>query len=187
MSLIRVALVLMAGILLAIAFHLPVVAFERGLRLTDQDGRLVTDRDLAGAPYAIFFGFTHCPEICPTALFELSQVLEEIGPQTGGLKVLFVTVDPERDAAADLKSYLSSFDPRIRGLRGSPEETANAAASFKVTYKRVPQPSGDYTMEHTALIFLVGPDGKLADHIDYRAPHEEQVAKFRALLGGGTR
>ncbi|MFT0861352.1 SCO family protein [Ancylobacter sp. G4_0304] len=149
--------------------------------LTTHDGRRLSDRDLRGAPYALFFGFTNCPEICPTALFELSQVLGELGPEADRLRVFFVTVDPERDTPEQLATYISSFDPRIVALRGTPEETAKAAAAFKATYRRVPGESG-YTMEHTALVFLVDREGRYFDRIDYRAPHAEQLARFRRLL-----
>ncbi len=150
--------------------------------LTTHDGRPLSDADLRGRPYALFFGFTHCPEICPTALFELTQVLGELGPAADRLGVFFVTVDPERDTPEQLALYLSSFDPRIVGLHGSAEATARAAGAFKATYRRIPTEGSDYTMEHTALIFLVDREGRYFDRIDYRAPHEEQVARFRRLL-----
>ena len=149
--------------------------------LTTHDGRPMRDGDLRGEPYALFFGFTNCPEICPTALFELSQLLGQLGPGADRLKVLFVTVDPARDTPEQLTTYLSSFDPRIVALRGSEEETAQAAGAFKATYRRIPS-EGGYTMEHTALIFLVDRQGRYFDRIDYRAPHEEQLARFRRLI-----
>lgn len=150
--------------------------------LTAHDGRVVNDAELRGQPYALFFGFTHCPEICPTALFELSLVLAELGPDAERLKVFFVTVDPERDTPQQLAAYVGSFDSRIVALRGTAEETARAAGAFKATYRRVPTEGEDYTMEHTALVFLVDRQGGYFDRVDYRAPHAEQVAKFRRLL-----
>ena len=149
--------------------------------LTTHDGRRLTDTELRGEPYALFFGFTNCPEICPTALFELTQVLGELGPAADKLKVFFVTVDPERDTPEQLTTYLSSFDPRIVALRGSEDETARAAGAFKATYRRIPGNDG-YTMEHTALVFLVDRQGRYFDRIDYRAPHAEQVERFRRLI-----
>ncbi|GAB4064560.1 SCO family protein [Ancylobacter sonchi] len=151
--------------------------------LTAQDGRRLDESALRGRPYVLFFGFTSCPEVCPTALYELSQVLAELGPEAERLKVLFVTVDPARDTPEQLTTYLSAFDPRITGLYGSEAETAAAAAAFKATYRRVPQPDGTYTMEHTAVLFLVDGEGHIADAIDYRAPHEAQLARLRRLIG----
>jgi len=171
----------LAAFSLAAFRPVPVVADGERFSLVTHTGRRVSDLDLRGRPYALFFGFTHCPEICPTALFELSQVLGELGSEADELKVFFVTVDPERDTRDLIATYLSSFDPRIVGLRGSPDETARAAGAFKATYRKV-ETEGSYTMEHTALVFLIDADGRYFDRIDYRAPHEEQVARFRRLL-----
>lgn len=176
------ALALLAGLLAWVA---PAAAQEAPSRftLTAQDGTRLDEGTLRGRPYVLFFGFTSCPEVCPTALYELSQVLAELGPQADRLRVLFVTVDPARDTPAQLASYLGAFDPRITGLSGSEQETAAAAGAYKATYRRVPQPDGSYTMEHTAVLFLVDAQGRIADAIDYRAPHEAQLARLRRLLG----
>ncbi|MBS7544268.1 SCO family protein [Ancylobacter oerskovii] len=177
-----------AGVLLAsclLAWLAPAMAQQVPSRfsLVTQDGRPLDESALRGRPYVLFFGFTSCPEVCPTALYELSQVLAELGPEADRLKVLFVTVDPARDTPDQLASYLGAFDPRITGLHGSEEATAAAAAAFKATYRRVPQPDGSYTMEHTAVLFLVDGEGRIADAIDYRAPHAAQLARLRRLLG----
>ncbi|MDR6951330.1 protein SCO1/2 [Ancylobacter sp. 3268] len=189
MSLIKGLPPLVAGFLalcLALsAFASPGAAQETPSRFTlaTHDGKYLDESALRGRPYVLFFGFTSCPEVCPTALYELSQVLAELGPEADRLKVLFVTVDPARDTPDQLAAYLGAFDPRITGLYGSEAETTAAAASFKATYRRVPQPDGNYSMEHTAVLFLVDAQGRIADAIDYRAPLEAQLARLRRLLG----
>ncbi|GLK83905.1 SCO family protein [Ancylobacter defluvii] len=182
LSLIKALLPLLA---LFLALASPGEAQEAPSRftLTTHDGKRLDESALRGRPYVLFFGFTSCPEVCPTALYELSQVLAELGPEADRLRVLFVTVDPARDNPEQLAAYLGAFDPRITGLHGSEAETTAAAASFKATYRRVPQPDGGYTMEHTAVLFLVDAQGRIADAIDYRAPHEAQLARLRRLLG----
>ena len=162
--------------------HATTVPEAGGFSLTDQTGRRVTGADLKGRPYALFFGFTHCPDVCPTALYELSLVLGKLGPGADALDVLFVTVDPDRDTQEQLATYLGSFDPRIRGLRGTAEQTAAAARAFKATYRRVPLEDGDYTMDHTAVIYLVDREGRLFETVDYRDDIDRQVAAFRRLL-----
>ncbi|MCB4769802.1 SCO family protein [Ancylobacter sp. Lp-2] len=186
MSLIRALLFGLVGLVVGLFAVVPLgEASDAPSRfsLTAPDGRRLDESALRGRPYVLFFGFTSCPEVCPTALYELSQVLAELGPEAERLKVLFVTVDPARDTPEQLATYLSAFDPRIVGLHGSEAETAAAAAAFKATYRRIPQPDGTYSMEHTAVLFLVDGEGRIADAIDYRAPHEAQLARLRRLIG----
>ena len=153
--------------------------------LTTQKGTRLSDADLRGKPYALFFGFTHCPEVCPTTLFELAGAVAEIGPAADGLNVVFVTVDPERDTAEYLASYLGTFDQRFIGLRGTPDEIATVARAFKATYRKVPLEGDDYTMDHTAIVYLMDAEGRYVDRIEYLAPHEVQVEKLKRLLGAG--
>jgi len=174
-------------LLIAVAAWLaPQAAFAQQINghftLTTHEGRRLSDADLRGRPYAVFFGFTHCPEVCPTALYELSLVLGELGPDADRVKVLFVTVDPARDTQEQLATFVGAFDPRIVALRGTEEETIAAARAFKATYRRVPQDNGDYTMDHTALVFLMDRNGAFFDKVDYREDHATQVAKFRRLI-----
>ena len=129
-------------------------------RLTAGDGRTVTDQDLRGAPFLVFFGFTHCPDICPTKLFELSEVFKALGDKAGRLKAYFITVDPERDTPAVMNQYVQSFDPRIVGLTGDPEAIASAVRQYRAFARKVPLKDGDYTMEHTALVYIM--DGSAA-------------------------
>ena len=127
----------------------PVADFQ----LTDTDGRTFTLRDLAASPALVFFGFTHCPDVCPTTLLKLAQV-EKRGA-IGGLRVLFITVDPQRDTAPVLGTYVHAFDPQFHGLTGEPQAIARVAANFGVATNRVALPGGDYTMDHSAVVFLV--------------------------------
>jgi len=128
--------------------------------LTDQNGRTVHDQDFSGKPFLVFFGFTHCPDVCPTTLFEISEILRTLGPDADRIHALFITVDPERDTPAVMKDYLSSFDPHLEGLSGDPAETAKVITSYRVYAKKVPTKDGDYTMDHTALIYLMDRDGR---------------------------
>ena len=112
-------------------------------------------RTSKGQPFLVFFGFTHCPDVCPTALFEVSQVLRALGPEADRTRALFITVDPERDTPSVMKDYLSSFDPHFSGLTGDPAAIAAVAKAYRVYYKKVPLEQGDYTMDHTAIVYLM--------------------------------
>lgn len=162
----------------------PVAAQEIGedFALTATDGRRVGAEDLLGQPYMLFFGFTHCPEVCPTALAEISARLEDLGKDADRLIPVFVTVDPERDTAEYLAEYLGWFDPRIIGLRGTEAETEATARAFRATYRKVPLDGGGYTMDHTAVIYLMDADGVFFDRIDYRDSPQTQLQALRALL-----
>jgi protein SCO1/2 len=122
--------------------------------LTGSNGRTVTQKDFSGEPTLIFFGYTHCPDVCPTTLFEMSEVLRALGPDNKAA-ALFITVDPERDTPNVLKDYLSSFDPRIIGVTGSREEIDPVLKEFRVYSRKVGNEGDDYTMDHTALVYLM--------------------------------
>ncbi|MDB5558105.1 MAG: hypothetical protein JWQ36_1039 [Enterovirga sp.] len=141
--------------------------------LTAGDGRTVSDRDLRGAPYLVFFGFTHCPDVCPTKLFQLSEVLRAMGDGGQKVRALFITVDPERDTPAIMKSYVSSFDERIVGLTGDREAIDKVVRDFRAFAKKVPTKDGDYTMEHTGLVYLMGKDGQFIGSFNLERPPEE--------------
>lgn len=151
-------------------------------QLTDQSGRTVTDKDLKGKPTLVFFGFTHCPEICPTTLYEITQVLDVLKDDAADVNAMFVSVDPERDSQEMLKTYLSSFHPRITGLTGTPEEIASIARSYRVYYKKVPLEGGDYTMDHTAVVYLFDKDGEFVAPLNVRQEPEKAAQKVRELL-----
>src|SRR5258705_1274165 len=122
-------------------------------QLTDQSGQTVTEKSLQGRPTLIFFGFTHCPDVCPTSLFEISEVLRAMGSDADRVNAYFISVDPERDTDAAMKDYLSSCDPHLKGLTGGPHAGAKGISGFRVYARKVPLKAGDYTMDHTALSY----------------------------------
>lgn len=150
-------------------------------RLADQDGATVTEKALAGRPAVMFFGFTNCPDVCPTTLASMTALLGRLGRDADRLGFYFVTVDPERDTVAVLKAYLASFDPRIRGLTGAGDQIAAITRPLGVYYARV-EAGGSYTMDHTASVFLVGADGTLRGTIAYGEDAAAAEAKLRDLL-----
>jgi protein SCO1 len=151
-------------------------------RLVDQSGATVTERNLQGKPSIIFFGFTHCPDVCPTALFEMSEILRAMGKDADRVNAYFISVDPERDSAAAMKDYLSSFDPHLKGLTGDPESVAKVLSAYRVYSKKVPLKDGDYTMDHTALTYLMDRDGKFVAPFNLSRKPEEAAADLRKYL-----
>ena len=135
-----------------------------------------------GRPFAVFFGFTHCPDICPTAMFEMGQTLKSGGEATKDFHVYFVSVDPERDTPEQLKLYLSAFDSRLVGLTGTPEAIAEVARLHRAFYRKVPTPSG-YTMDHTATIYLFDAKGVFWGTLDTNEAETARIAKLKRLLG----
>lgn len=151
-------------------------------QLTDQAGQTVTDKDLKGRPTLIFFGFTHCPDVCPTSLFEISEVLKAMGKDADRVNAYFVSVDPERDTAAAMKDYLSSFDPHLKGLTGNPEAVAKVLSAYRVYSKKVPLKDGDYTMDHTALIYLMDRDGQFVSPFNMKRTPAEAATDLKKYL-----
>lgn len=152
--------------------------------LIDEDGGAFSNADLAGKPYAIFFGYTHCPDVCPTTLFEMSQSFAKLGPDADRLTMVFVSVDPTRDTPALLKEYLTAFDTRIVGLTGPEETIEKAAKAFHVFYQKVPAEDGDYTMDHSARVILMDAAGKFVGTISYGEDTDQMLAKLRRLIAG---
>jgi protein SCO1 len=151
-------------------------------QLTDQAGQTVTEKNLVGHPTLIFFCFTHCPDVCPTSLFEMSEVLRAMGKDADGVNAYFISVDPERDNAAAMKDYLSSFDPHLKGLTGDPDAVAKAISGFRVYAKKVPLKDGDYTMDHTALVYLMDRDGKFVAPFNLKRKPEEAASDLKHYL-----
>jgi len=151
-------------------------------RLEDQNGKPVTDQDMKGHPFLVFFGFTHCPDICPTTLFDVSQVLKTLGPDADRTGALFITVDPERDTPAVLKDYLSNFDPHLRGLTGDQASVEAAIKAYRVYAKKVPLDGGDYTMDHTALVYLMDRNGQFVAPFDLKRTADAAAADLRRYL-----
>ncbi|POR50350.1 SCO family protein [Bosea psychrotolerans] len=146
--------------------------------LTTPDGKTLTDKELRGAPFLVFFGFTHCPDICPTKLFEISETLRAAGPKGEKLRALFISVDPARDTPETLKSYLGSFDPRIIGLTGDQAAIDATVKAYRAYAKKVPLKDGDYTMDHTALVYLMGKDGSFIGAFNSERPPAEAAAEW---------
>jgi protein SCO1/2 len=151
-------------------------------QLTDQSGQTVTEKNLVGKPTLIFFGFTHCPDICPTELFEMSEVLRAMGTDADRVNAYFVSVDPERDTAAAMKDYLSSFDPHLKGLTGNPDAVAKIISEYRVYAKKVPLKDGDYTMDHTALVYLMDRDGKFVAPFNLKQSPQQAAADLKHYL-----
>ena len=159
-----------------------VAAVGGPFQLEDQNGKPFSDRDLKGRPFLVFFGFTHCPDVCPTTLFELSQVLKQLGEDADRTGALFITVDPERDTPATLKDYLSNFDPHLRGLTGDPAAVEAVLKEYRVYAKKVPLKDGDYTMDHTAIIYLMDKDGRFVAPFNLKQTPEAAAAQLRKYL-----
>ena len=157
-------------------------AIGGSFRLTDQAGQTVTEKNLIGRPSIIFFGFTHCPDVCPTALFEMSEVLRAMGPDAGKLNAYFVSVDPERDTSVVMKDYISSFDPHLKGLTGTPNEIAKMISAYRVYAKKIPLKDGDYTMDHTALIYLMDKNGNFIRPFNLKRTPEEAATDLKRYL-----
>ena len=152
--------------------------FGGPFELTASDGSRFSSDRLAGRPYAVFFGFTHCPDICPTTLLDVTNHLRELGPAGERLAVLFVTVDPARDTPEKLRDYMASFDPRIVALTGSQDEIAKVARAYRIFYEKVAT-SGGYTMNHSAAMLLVDSNGQFSGTVSFQEPQATQLEKLR--------
>jgi protein SCO1/2 len=150
--------------------------------LTDTSGRKVTEKDLLGKPTAIYFGYTYCPEACPTTMLAMTNWMKDLGPKADKMNFVFITIDPERDKPAEIKLYLTSFDPRIKGFTGTPAETKKVAQSYMVYYHKTPSPDGNYLLDHTSMVYLMDRRGKFVDAIAYQAPLAQAESQLRALI-----
>jgi protein SCO1 len=137
--------------------------------LIDQNGRTVTDRDFPGRYKLVFFGFTHCPDICPAELQVMAAALDQLGDKADKVVPIFITVDPERDTPQVMSDFVKNFGSRLVGLTGSPEAVAAAAKAYRVAYTKVddPRSANGYTVDHSALVYLMSPDGEYLDHFAY--------------------
>lgn len=157
-------------------------AIGGAFRLVDQNGQVVTQDALKGKPSLMFFGFTHCPDVCPTALFEMTQVYKALGSDGDKVQAYFVSVDPERDTPDILKEYLSSFDPRLRGLTGDPAAVAAIEKAYRVYSKKVPLEGGGYTMDHTATVYLMDKQGRFVAPFNLKRKPEDAAADLKRHL-----
>mgnify|MGYP001187809425 CR=1 FL=1 len=151
-------------------------------RLVDQDGRPVTEADLKGKWQLVFFGYTHCPDTCPTTLNEIALAFDRLGEKRRAVGVVFITVDPERDTPAVLKSYLASFDAPVVALTGTPAEIADIAKHYHVYYARHPRADGGYDMDHSAIIYVMDPQGRFTATLTPDNSAEEIAARLDKLL-----
>ncbi|MDX2203871.1 MAG: SCO family protein [Hyphomicrobiaceae bacterium] len=151
--------------------------------LVTHDGTRLRSESLKGTPFAVFFGFTYCPDVCPTTMLELSNILKRLGPDADRMRYFFVSVDTERDTPEHLKLYLSNFDARIMGLTGTAEEIAAVARSYRAIYQKVPTSEG-FTYNHTATMYLMDRNGRLASTISYQESEETQLQKLKRLING---
>lgn len=160
-------------------------SYARDFRLTDQNGKPRTLADFRGKVTTVFFGFTRCPDVCPTTLAEMKAVMQALGPDASRVQVLFVTVDPERDTPALLGAYVSAFDPSFLGLYGDARSTAEVAKDFKVFYQKVPGSRPDnYTVDHTAGTYVFDPEGRLRLFMRHGQPIAALTNDLKLLLAG---
>lgn len=180
-------LVLAAGGLFGIAFRaagtFPAGAIGGPFHLVDQNGKAVTDADLRGKWHLVFFGYTHCPDTCPTTLNELALALDKLSQkQRAEVRVVFISVDPERDTPAVLKSYVASFDAPIVALTGTPGEIKEAAGNYRVFYAKHPRGDGDYDMDHSAVIYVMDPQGRFTATFTPDSPADQIAIRLQKLL-----
>ncbi|SMQ68605.1 protein SCO1/2 [Devosia lucknowensis] len=159
--------------------------YAKPFTLVNQAGAQVTQTDFIGRPSAWFYGFTHCPDVCPTALSEMSAILDALGPDADKLQVVFVSVDPERDTPEIMRDYVDYFDPRIAGLTGDLDQVTIMARDRYIFFEKVPMEGGDYTMEHQASIQLVTADGRFFGTLAAEEGFDVRLAKIRRLIDEG--
>lgn len=157
-------------------------AFGGPFSLVDPQGRRVTDATLKGKPFALFFGFTHCPDVCPTTLQSMARLRQKLGADGDRFNIVFVSVDPERDTPAEIGNYLSLFDTPIIGLIGTPDELAQITKAYHVFYQKVPIDGGDYVVDHTATVFLMDAAGRFFSTLDHKEGDAPKLAKLRRLV-----
>lgn len=161
------------------------LGYARDFALNDQDGKPRTLADFKGKAVVIFFGYTHCPDVCPTTMSEMAAVMKQLGPDAEKVQVLFVTVDPERDTPALLKQYVPAFDPRFIALSGDLEATAKVAKEFRVFYQKVPgKEAGSYTIDHTAASYVFDPQGRVRLFVRHGQGPEPIAQDLKVLLSG---
>jgi len=152
-------------------------------KLVDQDSKPVTDQDFRGKPWLVFFGYTHCPDVCPTTLFDVSEMLRAMGKDADRTAALFITVDPERDTPAVMKEYLSSFDPRLKAATGDRASIDAAEKAYRVYAKKVPTGKGDdYSMDHTAMVYLMDKQGRFVAPFNLKRTPAEAAAEMKKYL-----
>lgn len=160
-------------------------AYGAPFALVDQKGEGITEAAFRGHPSVVFFGFTHCPEVCPTTLYEMDGWLKTLGDEGKDLRAYFVSVDPERDTPEVMDRYVGNVSERITGITGDPEKVAAMAKSFGIFWRKVDTDNGDYTVDHTATVLLLGRNGNFFGTIAYGENPDTAVAKLRRLIAEG--
>jgi protein SCO1/2 len=156
--------------------------FNKNFSLIDDEGRPVDKSIFKGHPSLVYFGYTHCPEACPTTLYEVSGWLDELGEEGRPLRAVFFTIDPERDTRDVMHDYVTAFGDRITGVTGTPDEMRKVAKGWFVHAEKEPAEDGNYHMNHTVDLLMVGADGRLKGLIPYRSDKDAALAKIRSLL-----
>jgi len=152
-------------------------------QLVDQNGKTITDADLKGRWSLIYFGYTHCPDACPTALNDISIALADLGAKRDEVRPIFITVDPERDTPEALKAYVTAFDAPILALTGTPEQIAKAAKGYRVYYAKHPEAGGDYSMDHSSVIYIMDPEGRFTASFTHENSPEQIANRLKKLVG----
>lgn len=181
----------LALIVLLAGFAAPAAAEEVSPRfaLTDHTGRAVTEADFTGRFLLLSFGYTYCPDVCPTGLQTMAAAVDALGPEGNKVQAAFVTVDPQRDTPEHLAGYVALFHPRLLGLTGSEAAIADVARQMRVKYAKVivrPEDPDAYSMDHTATFFLIGPDGRLLDRLPHRISPEKLAERLAQRIRGGA-
>jgi cytochrome oxidase Cu insertion factor (SCO1/SenC/PrrC family) len=188
-SLLLVALVTAAGVLSLVPGMKPPVSGLASIggpfALTDHNGQRVTDKTYAGKYLLVFFGYTYCPDVCPSELQVMSAALDQLGGDAEKIQPLFITIDPARDTPQVLKDYVGNFSPRLIGLTGSGDEIANVAAKYRVYYAKAlnPQSGTDYLMDHSTILYLMAPDGTFVKHFTYGTDPKALANDIRRAVG----
>jgi protein SCO1 len=187
-------LVVVGAFVAGLAIFLGVILFATGqfsgsggaiggpFKLTGNDGRPISNETFKGKPYLVFFGYTHCPDVCPTTLFDMSQVMAALGKDADRAAGLFITVDPERDTPAVMKDYLSNFDPHLLGATGDLKTIEKVEKEFRVYAKKVPIKDGDYSMDHSAVIYLMDKEGRFVAPFNLKRKPAESAAALRKYM-----
>jgi protein SCO1/2 len=164
--------------------RLGVEAYGAPFELVDQNGAAISEAAFRGHPTLVFFGFTHCPEVCPTTLFEMDGWLKTLGEEGKDIKAYFVSIDPERDTPETMKTYVGNVSDRITGISGPPDKVWAMAKAYNIYWKKVDTQDGDYTMDHTASVLLLNPTGGFEGTIAYGEPADTAIAKLKRLAAG---
>lgn len=152
--------------------------------LTDTDGKRVTDRDFRGKLMLVFFGYTHCPDVCPTELQNVVTVMDKLGPDAKHVAPMFISVDPARDTPEALSAYVNNFSPLIKGLTGTEEEVASAAKAYRVYYKKAGGSADNYTVDHSVFVYFMDRDGNYITHFLFNSPPEDMVNAIKKHISG---